>query len=76
MTNVSIEEVQARLPEILDTMAPGQELIVTRDSQPVAMLARTPRTSWPCQAGSASNQILWIAPDFDEPLEEFREYME
>jgi Protein of unknown function (DUF2281) len=26
------------------------------------------------QAGSAEGQI-WMAPDFDEPLEDFREYM-
>ncbi|WP_041430902.1 DUF2281 domain-containing protein [Synechococcus sp. PCC 6312] len=27
------------------------------------------------QSGSAAGQI-WIAPDFDAPLEDFREYME
>ena len=31
---------------------------------------------WPCKAGSAKDKILWISPDFDEPLEEFREYTE
>jgi hypothetical protein len=34
-----------------------------------------PKTLWPCKAGSAEGKI-WMAPDFDAPLEEFKEYME
>jgi hypothetical protein len=34
------------------------------------------QVSWPCRAGTASDKILWIAPDFDAPLEEFKEYTE
>ena len=30
---------------------------------------------WPCKAGSEKTDKFWMAPDFDEPLEEFREYM-
>ena len=33
-------------------------------------------STWPCKAGSAKDQILWIAPDFDAPLAEVREGME
>jgi predicted DNA-binding antitoxin AbrB/MazE fold protein len=43
--------------------------------QPVT-LAGGEQTTWPCKAGSAKDKILWIAPDFDAPLEDFREYME
>jgi Protein of unknown function (DUF2281) len=43
----------------------------------LAKLARTePKTQWPCKAGSAKGTIHWMAPDFDAPLEEFKEYME
>jgi hypothetical protein len=28
------------------------------------------------RAGTAKDQILWIAPDFDAPLEDFRAYMQ
>ena len=40
------------------------------------VVTRPPRTSWPCQAGSAKGKILYIAPDFDAPLDDFKEYME
>jgi hypothetical protein len=46
------------------------------NDQPVAKLARTePNKQWPCKAGSAKGKI-WMAPDFDAPLEDFKEYME
>jgi len=34
------------------------------------------RTSWPCKAGSYRKADFWMAPDFDAPLDEFKEYME
>ena len=34
-----------------------------------------PVKRYPAKAGSAKCQI-WISDDFDEPLEEFKEYME
>jgi antitoxin (DNA-binding transcriptional repressor) of toxin-antitoxin stability system len=76
MAIITLEEAQAHLAEWIDKLIPGEELIVTRNDQPVAKLARTTSSHWPCRAGSAKEQILWIAPDFDAPLEDFREYME
>jgi hypothetical protein len=35
---------------------------------------RAERSSWPCKAGSAAARIH-LVPDFDEPLEDFKEYM-
>jgi hypothetical protein len=31
------------------------------------------RTSWPCKAGVYKKEGFWMAPDFNEPLEEFKE---
>ena len=50
--------------------------MLTDNGQPLARLVRAERTSWPCKAGSAKDKVLWIAPDFDAPLDEFKEYME
>ncbi|MEX0714240.1 MAG: DUF2281 domain-containing protein [Pirellulales bacterium] len=76
MPTVTIHEAQARLLELIHRLAPGDEVVITENDQPVAKLARTePKKQWPCKAGSAKGKIR-IAPDFDEPLEEFKEYME
>jgi antitoxin (DNA-binding transcriptional repressor) of toxin-antitoxin stability system len=72
MTTITIEEAQAHLAEFIDKLAPGESAIVTRDDMPFATLSRAPLQSWPCKAGSAKESIVWIAPDFDAPLDEFR----
>ena len=75
MSTITIEEAQVNLPEIIEKLAPGEELIITRNDQPIATLTHSPRTSWPCQPGSARSKSHWMAEDFDAPLEDFKEYM-
>ena len=75
MPTLTLDEAQARLREIVAGLQPGDEVVLTDNGRPLAKLVRAERTSWPCKAGSARDKILWIAPDFDAPLEEFKEYM-
>jgi len=56
---------------------PGEELIITRENEPVARLIReAQRSREPRKPGGAKDTILYMADDFDAPLEEFKEYME
>ena len=64
------------LPEIVNGMAGGEELVLTTDGVPVAVVRRLQRTSWPSIPGSAAQRTLWMAPDFDSPLDDFADYME
>jgi len=64
------------LRELVDGMVPGEELVLTEDGKPKAVVTKPSRTSWPCQPGSAKETAHWMAPDFDAPLEDFAEYME
>jgi hypothetical protein len=36
MTTVTIEQAQARLPELIQNLAAGEEVVITRNEQPVA----------------------------------------
>ena len=38
LPTMSIEEVQATLPEIISKLGPGDEVVITRDNQSVAEL--------------------------------------
>ncbi len=38
MSTMTIEEAQAKLSEVIDKLAPGEEVIITRNEQPVAKL--------------------------------------
>ena len=75
MSTVTIEEAQAKLPELIEHLQPGEEITITDRGQPLAHVKKAERTAWPCRAGTAKDSILWIAPDFDAPLEDFKEYM-
>ena len=73
---LSIAAVQPHLTSMIAAMVPGEELALTENGETVAVVTRKPRTSWPCQPGTASDRAFWMSPDFDAPLEEFVEYME
>src|SRR5437870_2339612 len=75
MTNVTIEEAQAKLPELIEGLTPGDAVVITRDGHPWAQVTKTGKTSWPCRAGSYSKSEFWMAPDFEAPLDDFQEYM-
>lgn len=76
MSHLDLDAIGGHLREIVAGLQPGEEVVLTDRGQPLARLTRTERTLWPCKAGSAKDKILWIAPDFDAPLEDFKEYME
>jgi antitoxin (DNA-binding transcriptional repressor) of toxin-antitoxin stability system len=73
------EDIKQSLPELLDSLAPGDEIILTRNRQPVAKLVREASKPQPKQRpgpGVCKGMITYIAPDFDAPLEDMKEYME
>jgi prevent-host-death family protein len=74
-TTITLEEAQAKLKELIDNLAPGEEIVITQNQQPVAKLvsARPPQER---QLGTLKGTVLYMAPDFNAPLEDFREYME
>jgi len=76
MSSIPIGEAQAKLPELIEKLAPGEEFIITRDGEPCAQVRKTEIRSWPCQAGSYRKSEFWMAPDFDAPLDDFKDYME
>lgn len=77
MVTVTIEEAQAKLPELIDSLSPGEELVILRNQQPVARLVGEPVPARrPRRPGSAKDKILHMADDFDAPLEDFKEYMQ
>jgi prevent-host-death family protein len=76
MQSVTIHDAQSRLSKLIEQLQPGEEVVLTDNGLPMAKLVRAARTSWPCKAGSAKNTTHWMAPDFNAPLDEFKEYME
>ena len=78
MTTLTIQEAQAQLTDVIHRLTPGDEVVITENDQPVAKLVSTPvyPPQKPRQPGTLRGTVLYMAPDFDAPLEDFREYME
>jgi antitoxin (DNA-binding transcriptional repressor) of toxin-antitoxin stability system len=77
MPSVSLAEAQKRLPELIESLIPGEELRILQDDRTVAKLVRqAPPSRSPRQPGSAKGKILYMADDFDATPEDFREYLE
>jgi antitoxin (DNA-binding transcriptional repressor) of toxin-antitoxin stability system len=75
MSAINLQEAQARLPEIIEQLLPGEEITITDHGEPLAQVKKAERTSWPCAPGSAAGRV-WMAADFDAPIEDFQEYLE
>ena len=76
---ITVEDAQATLKDLIHKLAPGEEIIITEDQQPVARLvseqshaAKPPRPG----PGLCKGVILYMASDFDAPLDEMREFIE
>lgn len=69
----AIEEAPARLKELVHELAPGDEIIITEQHKAIArlrseaeLIVRRP------PPGLGKGSILYMAPDFDEPLDEMK----
>jgi antitoxin (DNA-binding transcriptional repressor) of toxin-antitoxin stability system len=78
MQTITLQHAQSHLAEIIDQLAPGEEIVLTRDNKPVATLraAVLSPTQKPRQLGTLKGTVLYMAPDFDAIPEGFEEYVE
>ncbi len=79
---LDFSELTPQAQALLNNLQPGEEIIITTEEKPVFKLtplnghvnSEQVPTRKRRQVG-LSNTIIWISPDFDEPLEDFAEYM-
>jgi prevent-host-death family protein len=74
MSTVTIEEAQAKLAELVDQLAPGEELAITRNNQTVAKLVGSRPARMPRQPGNCEG-MLTILSDDDAHLDDWAEYL-
>lgn len=74
MSQIDIAQAKIQLEGLLQAALNGDEIIITQNDQPVLKLVRLTPPPKRRQSGSAKG-LIWMSPDFDEPLEDFSEYM-
>ena len=81
MKTYALETPPPSLAALVEEVKRGEEIVLTDQNQPVARIVPPApsgvgngKQAPPLRAGCLKG--FWMSPDFDEPLEDFKEYME
>jgi len=74
MHQINVEDAKSNLPDLIDAAVSGEEIIIAKDEQHIVRLVPVSRTKARPQFGSAKG-LISMSDDFDEPLQDFAEYM-
>ncbi len=75
MTTMTIDEAQARLPELVSRLRPGEEVALTQQDRIVAKLVGEPRAPVAARQPGSEIGVLTIIAEDDEHLNDFAPYM-
>jgi len=77
MVTVTIQEAQAKLPDLIHKLPPGEEVVITENNQPVAKLvSEVPKPNpGPRPPPGLGKGYITILSDDDDHLKDFAEYM-
>lgn len=70
MARFSLSEAKARFSELVQKAMLGEEVIVAKENKAVVRIVPIK----PVRRKPGTGKGIWMAPDFDEPLDDFREY--
>lgn len=82
MQQITLTEASGCLPNLVDAVLNGEEVVITKDDQsavrlvvmPLHSQALTKREKRRQLFGSAKG-LITMSDDFDQPLEDFKDYM-
>ena len=70
----NVAEAKARLSELVQKAVSGEEIVIAKDNKPLLKLVPLAPSSGKRKPGTAKGRI-WMAPDFDETPDDFRDYV-
>jgi prevent-host-death family protein len=66
-----LADAKSHFSEIVQKAMLGEVIIVTKENRPVVKIVAIK----PAKRTPGTGKGIWMAPDFDEPLSDFAEYM-
>ena len=66
-----LADAKAHFSEIVQKAMLGESIVVTKENRPVVRIVAIK----PARRIPGTGKGVWMAPDFDEPLADFAEYM-
>jgi len=74
MTQVNIHIAKAHLSELIQKALLGEEVIIARDNKPMVRLVPMIEHEKRQRQTGLARGLMTMATDFDEPLDDFRDY--
>ena len=74
MHKVNIHEAKTHLSRLIKEVQEGEEVIIAKGNKPIVKLVLVPDARPKRKLGSAKG-LITISPDFDEPLNDFKDYI-
>lgn len=72
---LNIYEAKAQLSRLIEKAMKGEEVIIAKGNKPLVRLEPLPGAGSQRRFGGLKGYVLSIADDFDQPLEDFKDYM-
>lgn len=77
MPQMDIAQAQNHFSDLIEKALRGEEVVITRDDQPVVKLVAVSPVKPPrSDLFGSDRDLIDISDDFDEPLEGFQGYLE
>ncbi|MBX3057261.1 MAG: type II toxin-antitoxin system Phd/YefM family antitoxin [Anaerolineae bacterium] len=71
MTQVTIHQAKTNLSRLIQQALAGEEIVIAKGKQPLVKLVALPEAQSGRRIGHSPDVILYIAEDFDAPLDDF-----
>jgi prevent-host-death family protein len=90
MYRIDLDKAKAQLDNLIQIALDGEEIIITKNDEPILKLVRVPSSieHWigryreenplttPRRRSGSAKGLISMSDDFDEPLDDFSEYMQ
>jgi antitoxin (DNA-binding transcriptional repressor) of toxin-antitoxin stability system len=74
MKQVNIHEAKTQLSKLIQLVLEGEEVIIARDGEPLVRLEVLRDIRHKRRIGGAKGLLIHMAEDFDDPIEDFKDY--
>ncbi|HWT16479.1 MAG: type II toxin-antitoxin system Phd/YefM family antitoxin [Rhodanobacteraceae bacterium] len=75
MTTASIHEAKTHLSKLIQKALAGEEVIIANAGKPVVKLVPVEQPEKKIRQFGGWEGQVWMADDFDAPLDDFKDYM-
>ena len=75
METIDINQALPQIKKLLEIASTGEEIIITENNQPMVKLVSIKKDKKRPSLFGSDKDIISISDDFDEALEDFKDYM-